>query len=397
MGDDFNWLDFIKGASPLLGLFGGGAALANAYDRLGNIGEAAQQGAMQIAQQGLEQSQFQPFTVRSAMGGAYRYNPETGTVSMGLSPAEQALQNRMFGQAAFYSGGPPVGAAGLTQAGQQALARGQGLLGQGPFGRGMAEQAARQAYGLGGEFMTAAGMPTAEREAEVYERIRATQTPEEERQRLALEERLARQGRLGVQTAQYGTTPEQFTMDKARAETQNQAMLAAMQQAQQEQAQQAALGSQYAGLGANLASQRQALAQAGQAQALQAMQAGQGLLGGGLGLRQAQQQLAQQALAGAYMPQAQLLNVQQASQIFPQLQQRGQLYGAGLFGEGAMGGLEALLGAGLGQANLMGQLGTGLLGGLATPTDSYGGLSELLGTGLESLFGPNGLFGTIFG
>jgi hypothetical protein len=87
-----------------------------------------------------------------------------------------------------------------------------------------------------------------------------------------------------------------------------------------------------------------------------------------------------------------LLNVQQAAQLFPQLAQRGQLYGAGLFGEASMGGLEALLGAGLGQANLMGQLGTGLLTGLATPTDSYGGLGDVIKDAGEFLFGENGLF-----
>jgi hypothetical protein len=108
----------------------------------------------------------------------------------------------------------------------------------------------------------------------------------------------------------------------------------------------------------------------------------------------AQQQRGLGALGGAYLPQAQLLNVQQAAQLFPQLAQRGQLYGAGLFGEAAMGGLEALLGAGLGQANLMGQLGTGLLTGLATPTDNYGGLGDVLG---DAVKGIGGLFGDIFG
>lgn len=392
----FNWEDFLSGAGGLLGLLGGSAAVAGAYDRLGGIGEAAQQGAMQIAQQGIEQSQFQPFTVRSTTGGTYGYNPVTGTVSMGLSPVEQALQNRMLGQASLFAAQPPAGAAGLTSAGQQALARGQGLLGQGPFGRGLAEDAARRSYGLGEQFMGQAATGTEQREIDIYERMRAAQMPQEAIERQNLEERLAAQGRLGVRTAQFGGTPEQLAQAKAQAEAQNTAMLGAMQQAQAEQAQQAALGAQYTGMGADLASQRQALAQAGQSQALQAMQAGQGLLGGGLGLQQMQQQLAQGAMSGAYMPQAQLLNVQQASQLFPQLQQRGQLYGAGLYGEAAMGGLEALLGAGLGQANLMGQLGTGLLTGLASPTDTYGGLADVLGGGkdiYDMLFGQGGLFG----
>ena len=62
--------------------------------------------------------------------------------------------------------------------------------------------------------------PTAE---SLYGQIRGMQTPEEERQRLALENRLAAQGRLGVQTAAYGGTPEQLAYEKAVQEAQNQA------------------------------------------------------------------------------------------------------------------------------------------------------------------------------
>ncbi len=386
---------------------GGGLLTKEAIDRLSDIGEqavvgttigeTAVPGAMELAQTGLEQAQFRPFTVTSATGGAFGVTPQvdpvTGEVTalgttMTLSPAEQALQNRMMGQAALFAGQPPAGAARLAEAGEQTLARGQGLLGLPTFGTDLAQQAAQRTYGLGEQFMGQAGMPTTDREAAVYERIRAAQRPEEERQRLALEERLAQQGRLGVRTAMFGGTPEQLAMSKAQAEAQNMAMLNAMQQAQREQAQQAALGAQYTGLGSNLAAQRQALAQARQAQALQAMQAGQGLLGGGLGLQQAQQQLAQGALAGAYLPQAQLLNVQQAAQIYPQLQQRGQLSGAGLFGETAMSGLEARLIAEQAKANLLGNLGSGLLSGLVSPVALQdGGVGSLL-TGVLGKFFP---------
>jgi len=137
------------------------------------------------------------------------------------------------------------------------------------------------------------------------------------------------------------------------------------------QAQQAGLGAQMAGLGSQLSAQD-------------------------LAMLSGQQQLGLGALGGSYVPQSQLLAAMQGSDLYPQLQQRGQLYGSGLFGEAAMGGLEALLGAGLGQANLMGQLGTGLIGGLATPTDSYGGLGDVFGGAsdiYDQLFGEGGLFG----
>jgi hypothetical protein len=213
------------------------------------------------------------------------------------------------------------------------------------------------------------GQDPMQRERDIYGNIRAMQSPEEQRQRMALEERLFNQGRGGVSTNLYGGTPEQLAMSKAQAEAQNQAALMAMQQAQAEQRQQADIGSTFAGLGSTLGSRD-------------------------LAAQQAQQQLALGNLVGAYAPQNQLLAVQQASQLFPQLQQRGQLAGAGMFGEASMGGLEALLGAGLGQANLMGQVGTGLLSGLSTPTASYGGLSDLFGNVVD--FGKE-IYGGLFG
>ena len=349
--------DFLGSLGLLGGLaqgIGGTAALTNSYNRLGSIGEAAQQGALGIAQSGLDQSRFQPFSVTSTTGSQFGYQPTLdtegnitgfGTTST-LSPDEQAIQSTLMGQA------------GTT-------------LGAQPYGQQAGRTAAEQAYGLGGGFMTSAGMPTAGREADVYNRIRATQRPEEERQRMALEERLFNQGRSGVSTNMYGGTPEQLAMAKAQGEAQNQASLAAIQQGQAEQMQQAKLGQAFTGMGSELSAQDLAM------------------LGG-------QQKLGLGALGGSYIPQSQLLESMQGSQLYPQLQQKGQLYGAGLFGEASMGGLEALLGSGLGQANLMGQLGTGLLGGLSTPTDNYGGLSDIVGAGTDiydKLFGTNGLFG----
>jgi len=287
--------DFLSNLGLLGGLaqgVGGTAALTGAYNRLGSIGEAAQQGALGIAQAGLDQTAFQPYGVTTATGSTFGFDPATGQSALGSSAAEQAFQQQLFGDAQ--------------------------------------------------SMFTNAAMDTGAREGAVYERIRAAQRPEEERRALALEERLQNQGRGGVRTSMFGGTPEQLAMSKAQAEAQNTAMLGAMQQAQQEQAQQAALG--------------------------------------------------QQMLGASYMPQAQLLQAMQGSELYPQLAQRGQLTGAGLFGEASMGGLEALLGAGLGQANLMGQLGAGLIGGLATPTDSYGGLSEVLGD-IGGFLEGLGLFG----
>ena len=263
----------------LSALGAGGLLTGQAYKRLGEIGEQARREAGDIAQTGVEQTRFMPFTVTTGTGGALTTTPEGG-LTVGLSPQEQAFQQQMFGGA--------------------------------------------------GQFYQQAMQPTQAREQAVFERIREAQRPEEERQRLATEERLAAQGRLGLRTAQFGGAPEQFALAKAQEEARNQAMLSAMQQAQAEQVQQAQLGGQFMG--------------------------------------------------ASYTPQAQALNVLQAGIPAAQMAQRGQLTGAGLFGEAQMGGLEALLGSGLGQANLYGQLVTGLLSGLLTPQQvgMGGGVTEII-------------------
>jgi hypothetical protein len=309
-GYSFDLNNFLSGLGLLGGLGLGATGLKGAYDRLGAIGEAAQQGAIGIGQAGLEQTQFQPFTVTSGMGGVSGVGAD-GSVNIGMSPQEQAIQRNLMRTA-------------------------QRELGRGPFGLGMGRDASSSAFGLGQQFMDQAGMGTEAREQAVFDRIRAMQQPEEQRQQLALEERLQAQGRGGVRTNMFGGTPEQFAMSKAQAEAQNSAALQAMSQAQAQQAQQAQLGQAFTGLGSQLSAQD-------------------------LAMRTGQQQLGMGALGGAYMPQAQAMNLIQQGLAGSQLAQKGQLYGAGLFGEASMGGLEALLGAGLGQANLFGQLGTGLM------------------------------------
>jgi len=198
---------------------------------------------------------FQPFTVTGG-GGTITAGP-TGT-SYALSGSGQQLQNALE---------------------SEALAR----LGSTPMSLGQIGSAAEQALGVGGQFMGQVGTPMGAREQEVYDRIRATQLAEEERQRLALEERLANQGRLGVRTAMFGGTPEQLALAQAQEEAQNRAALAAIQQAQAEQQQQAAIGSQFTELGGGLLAQQQAI-------------------------DAAQQQMGLSALQGAYIPQAAMLS-----------------------------------------------------------------------------------------
>ena len=160
--------------------------------------------------------------------------------------------------------------------------------------------------------------PIAQREQQVYDRMLTAMSPEQERQRLAMEQRLASQGRLGTQTNMYGTTPDQFMFEKAQMEAQNQAMLNAMQFAGQEQ--------------------------------------------------QRQSQLGTGMLAAGYVPQAQLLNALQPGMTTAERQRQALSEQAGAYGETYTTGLEALLQSALAQANIAGgvggQLGSAALGGL---------------------------------
>jgi hypothetical protein len=169
-------------------------------------------------------------------------------------------------------------------------------------------------FGGAGQFFDQAAQDPAVREQQIYEQIQAATAPQQMAERLGLEERLAAQGRLGVRTAQFGGTPEQLAMERAQQQTLAQARLGAAQQARQEQAGLAALGQQYLGAG--------------------------------------------------YVPQAQMLSALAPGQTAAAAQQQAQLYGTGLFGEATASGIDALLGSALGQANLLGAAGTGLLGGL---------------------------------
>lgn len=417
---------------------GGMAAIQSAYDRLGSVGDQALTGAGEIAGMGLTQSQFQPFTVRTGTGGNVAVDQFGGVdLSTGQGGLEQSLLGEAsrrftqapigtttfanFGNQALGVGGGQLGMAPalspeLQAASRSLLSRGQADLGGSAFGLSGQEAAARQAFGLGSEFMGRAGAGMGDREQEVFERLRAIQAPEEERQRLALEERLLNQGRLGVRTNMFGGTPEQFALAKAQEEAQDRAALAAIQQAQQEQRQQAAIGAQFAGLGSNIANQRQALESAQQLQALRALtggtdiaardraiqdaqqlsalralQTGQGLISDRMALQRAQQQLGLGALTGAFVPQAQTLEALRQGLIASQLAQRGQLAGAGLFGEASMGGLEALLGSALGQAGLMGDVGTGLLSGAlqgsGSGQDGFAAIINSAGGALGNLAG----------
>ena len=164
-----SFLDAISGVN-VGDLLTGGAQYYLGQEDIENVlaqGQAQQEALLGVGQTTQEAAEFRPFTVTTGLGTTTT-TPQGG-IGIGLSPEQQALQNQLLGQAT-------------------------GLFGQ-------------------------VGVSPAEAQADIYEQIRATQRPEEERQRLAMEERLLSQGRLGLQSAAYGgASPELLAMETARQE-----------------------------------------------------------------------------------------------------------------------------------------------------------------------------------
>ena len=320
------------------------AAVTDAMQRLSGIGTGLSEGARQIGQEAAAASQFRPFTVTTGFGGV-EATPEGGFATA-LSPQQQARQEAL---------------SGITG----------GLLGS-YTGAGVPDVSGIQEQALGGVTgaLTAAQAPMATREADVFERIRAVQRPEEERQRLALQEQLQAQGRTGLRTAQFGGSPEQFALAQAQEEAKNRAALAALGQAGTERQQDLAAAQGLFGLGTSAA---------GLPASLQAAQLQN--IGASLGLE--------------YAPEQQLLSTLTPAVSLSNLAGIGQRQGAGLLSEAQMSALEDILQAESAKAQGMSNIYSSILGagGQAAAGQGTANLFEQI-LGGQTL---GGLFSSIFG
>lgn len=304
------------------------AALSDTMNRLSSIGQAAAKGAQRIGTEAQAASQFQPFTVTTGFGqvGA---TPEGGFTTT-MSPQQQARQEALSGITGGLLGTyTPRGMGGRSDIEQQAL---QGTAGA----------------------LTALGDPRATREADVFERIRAVQRPEEERQRLALQDRLLSQGRLGLQTAAYGGSPEQFALAQAQEEARNRAALSAIQQAGTERQQDLLAAQGLFDLSTRAATVPTALTAAD--------------LGN-----------IQQALALETVPEQTLLSTLAPAINIASIADLGRRQGAGYAAEGGMSGLELAIQTDLARADLLKQLYGGLLSGAGSSAGSQGLFSSIFG------------------
>ena len=290
----------------LMDLLTGGLRTAGGY----YAGKEGIEGALEAGQLGFDQSaaigqqasdatQFKPFGVTSNLANV-QVDP-TGNLNVNLNAQQQAMQNQLMGQA--------------------------------------------------GGFFGQVGQDPSQAQAQLFEQMRATQRPEEQRQRLALEERMLSQGRTGLSSNAYGgSSPELLAQETAIQEAMARANLGARQQALSEQSQSATLGGLLQGFG--------------------------------------------------YQPQQQALDMFGAGVPTAELAQRGQQRGAELQALAGQSGVESML-EGANMANLLEQqqlqgMITSAIG--SAPTTQEQILNQLLnGKGSDPLQDGGGLLGSILG
>jgi len=190
-GGFFDYLTSGSGISDLLRAGGEYYLGQENIQDLRQLGKELQTGLGTLGTEAREGLEFLPYTVTSGLANVG--TTAEGGFDINLSPEQQALQTQLQGQA--------------------------GAL----FGQVGADPASAQAA--------------------LYEQMRAVQRPEEERQRLRLEERMLSQGRSGLGSSLYGgSSPELLAQETARQEAMARANLGARQQSMAEQSQAAQLG-----------------------------------------------------------------------------------------------------------------------------------------------------------
>jgi hypothetical protein len=218
----------------------------DAINTLRQSGQRFQTQAEQLGETAASRTAFTPFAVRTGLGSANV--GQAGGLDLAGTAQQQGITGNLMGQAETLAEQAPVTAASL------------------------------------------------------FDQLQGMRAGETERSRLELENRLAAQGRLGVNTAAYGGAPEQFALEKALQEQRTSDMLNALQLAPQLQASQT---TNVAGL-----------------------------------------------LNAAFTPQQQTLAALQAAAPFAQLSQSGRQGEAEALYKAGIAGLEAQAGSDIGVANL---------------------------------------------
>ena len=369
-----DWASLIGG-----GLSGGltgalaGAGVNESIARLQGLGETGLKDYISLANAATQDITFKPYSLTSSLGTTQQTAP--GVISQSLTPQQQANVNAAQTlQGSLYGAALPD-----TSALQQgAFSGAQTQLGQ--VGAGQQDLAAlRAGYGTAAQGMTGMlGGSTTDMANQLFQQQQAMRTPEQQRQALALENRLRAQGRLGTTTAAYGGTPEQLAMAKAVQEQQAADAFNSMTQAEQ-----MATSQQARALG--LGSATSALAQAQQALKAGDIANTQGLFNIGSAAAQLPQQMrgqniaqAGQLQAQALAPAAQQLQQLQAAGTLGQQQAQTAYQRGGLFGQLAGAGLQERLTAESAAAALRGKQYASALSTLANQGGATGTAASTL-------------------
>ena len=176
------WLDdlFSGGSGALLGTGAAGLAYKDISNRLGDIGTKSREGALAVGEQARADTQFQPFTVSTGFGGLT--TQADGSTATALSPQMAAQQQQLQGisgglMGGFRTRGPESlqNLADPTGISQGAYGQAQGALGGPAAGQQGIDALSAMALGQAPSMFQGAMGSMAGREADVYDRIRATQ------------------------------------------------------------------------------------------------------------------------------------------------------------------------------------------------------------------------------
>lgn len=283
--------------SDLLGgLFGTGAEFflsQQDYDRLENLSDEFGTNLSGLANTARTNTQFTPFSITGTGGGASATG-DGGTftgLNVNLDPITQQLvnQGRMDSLAAQGAAGQPISAPQFSGGGflapgapslpslpgistpQLGLPTAPGYTGgiqlpgqistnlqqSGLFNAPVQQAGFTQgdiAGGLQGRTTAAnilgdIGAGTGRSEADIFSMLEGIQTPGRERERLLLRDELSGQGRLGLQTAAFGGSPEELARAKAVEEARSSNAFRAFQLAGEEQGRLAQQALQAHGIG----------------------------------------------------------------------------------------------------------------------------------------------------
>ena len=180
-------------AGILESILGSGVKAAGIYDQIGrteDLGAYTVAQAKNLGNEAIEGTKFTPFTLASNTGNVNV--GADGSIQSQLSPEMQAISDKMFGY------------------------------GQNQFAQANQDPASRQ--------------------QDLFQQMMDSFAPQQQRADQGVRSGLFSSGRGGMQTAQYGGSPEEFANAKAREEQMLQSYLSAQGLGMQEQMQQANLG-----------------------------------------------------------------------------------------------------------------------------------------------------------